>query len=414
MDVAVDWAARDAQSIALSFAVALAVGLLIGLERERHHPTNAGIRTFGLAALSGCLALSLSPWVLIAVVIGVGVLVVVGYLNAAERDPGVTTEVALLAAPLLGALAWLNPALASAVAVVVTVVLASKERLHRFARETLSEQEIDDALVFFVAAVVILPLLPSGPWGPFGALDLQRIWWIVVALAAVGWAGYIATRVLGARKGLLVTGLAGGFVSASATIGAMSRRAREPGLRRPALGAAVLANAATLVQLELVTAVVSPSMALALLPAMVAGTVVILALTALLVLRAPPVDTHDLPKSRPLQWRPILAVTTVLVLATVFGAWASQELGASGAIAVAAVSGLADAHAGGLATANLHSAGKLALDVAVVAAGVALATNLGTKILLSITAGGWRIGAQFTALVAIPTAVVALTLFLTV
>lgn len=414
MEVALDWTGRDAASLALSFAVALAVGLLIGLERERHHPSTAGIRTFGLTSLAGCIGLALSPWALIAVFVVVGAVVVIGYINAAEKDPGVTTEVALVATPLLGGVAWINPALASGLGVVVTVVLASKERLHKFARETVSEQEIDDALVFFIAAVVILPLLPSGPWGPLGALDLRRIWWIVVALAAVGWAGYIATRVLGARKGLMVTGLAGGFVSASATIGAMSRRAREPELRRAALGAAVIANAATLIQLEVVVWVVSPEMARALLPAMVAGTAVIVALAGVLVWKAPHIDPDDLPKSRPLQWRPIVVVTAVLVAATVLGAWASQELGASGAIAVAALSGLADAHAGGLATANLHAAGQLALDVAVVAAGVALATNLGTKIVLSVAAGGWRIGMTFTGLIVVPTAVVAVALILTV
>lgn len=414
MEVALDWTGRDAASLALSFAVALAVGLLIGLERERHHPSTAGIRTFGLTSLAGCIGLALSPWALIAVFVVVGAVVVIGYINAADKDPGVTTEVALVATPLLGGVAWLNPALASGLGVVVAVLLASKERLHKFARETVSEQEIDDALVFFIAAVVILPLLPSGPWGPLGALDLRRIWWIVVALAAVGWAGYIATRVLGARKGLMVTGLAGGFVSASATIGAMSRRAREPELRRAALGAAVIANAATLIQLEAVVWVVSPEMARALLPAMVAGAVVIVALAGVLVWKAPHIDADDLPKSRPLQWRPILVVTAVLVAATVLGAWASQELGASGAIAVAALSGLADAHAGGLATANLHAAGQLALDVAVIAAGVALATNLGTKIVLSVAAGGWRIGLTFTGLIIGPTVVVAVALILTV
>ena len=38
------------------FAQSIGIGFLIGLERERHHNTIAGVRTFTLIALAGALA----------------------------------------------------------------------------------------------------------------------------------------------------------------------------------------------------------------------------------------------------------------------------------------------------------------------------------------------------------------------
>jgi uncharacterized membrane protein (DUF4010 family) len=409
-----DLAADELWQVLLPFGVALAVGLLVGIERERHHNQRAGVRTFGIASLAGCLAAAVSPTAVAAVVVAVGALAAVGHWLEADSDPGATTEVALLIAPLLGATAWYNPTAASAAGVLVAVLLAAKDPLHRFAREVVSDQEIDDALMFFVAAVVVLPLLPSGPHGPYGVLDPQRIWWIVVALAAVGWAGYIATRILGARRGLLVTGLAGGFVSATATTAAMARRAREPGLFRPALAAAMLANAATLIQLEIVTSVVSLPVARAFLPAVVVGCVVSAGVALVLAWRAPVSADTEAPTGRPLAWRPILAVTAVLTASLLLGRWATDVLGPSGAVAVSALSGLADAHAGALAAANLHAAGQLPLAVAVAAGATALLTNLGVKTALAITTGGLRVGLSFLGLVLVPAAAVAVTLVLTV
>ena len=76
----------------------------------------------------------------------------------------------------------------------------------------------------------------------------------------------------GARLGLPVSGFASGFISSSATIGAMGARARkDPSIRRPAVAGAVLSTLATVVQLVLVVGAtdrhalreIGPSMAVA-------------------------------------------------------------------------------------------------------------------------------------------------------
>ncbi len=54
-----------------------------------------------------------------------------------------------------------EPALASAVAVGVAILLSARASLHRFVRTVLTEQELRDALILAAAIVVVLPLMPN-------------------------------------------------------------------------------------------------------------------------------------------------------------------------------------------------------------------------------------------------------------
>ena len=216
-------------------AVALALGLMVGLERERSGHRPAGSRTFGIAGLLGGAAAAISPYAVAAAVLAAGVMSAATYRHSPDEDTGATTELALVTVVALGALSWSSPSLAVGAAVGVVLLLWAKHPIHRFARDLVSDEDVRDALTFFVAAFVVLPLLPDSDLGPYGVLNPRRIWLIVVLLTATGWIGYVASRVLGPRRGLAVTGLAGGFVSASATTGAMARRTEGRGTdsRRP-------------------------------------------------------------------------------------------------------------------------------------------------------------------------------------
>ena len=182
-------------ALVLKLAVALGIGLLLGAERERRKGTGparsaAGIRTFALTALLGGLAATLGgEALLVAGAIMIGSLAALSYLRDSAEDPGLTTEVALLATYLLGALALSQPALAAAVAVVVAVLLASRTVLHRFVQSILTEQEVGDALLLLASALVILPLAPDRPVGPFGVLNPRTLWTLVVLVMAISSAG---------------------------------------------------------------------------------------------------------------------------------------------------------------------------------------------------------------------------------
>ena len=320
------------------FLVALAIGLLLGLERERSHSRKlpAGSRSFALLSLVGAVAASFNEWAVLVGLIGVGALLALAYFRTSEQDPGTTTAIAALVAYLLGALAYTRPAVAVAVAVVVAGLLVSKTRIHRFAREIVSDVEVEDAIKFFVVALVILPLLPDQRLGPYGVLNPAKVWLLVVLLTGIGWVGYIGVRALGPERGVLVTGLAGGFVSATATTASMGRLSRTARSLRAPLASALLASLATFVQLLIVIGFVDVDVLRRLWPPVVAGAVVLVGVAAFVYRGAfrthqqNPAEGEDVEAtkvSRPFALRPALVLAAVLTFALLVGRWGADVLG---------------------------------------------------------------------------------------
>jgi uncharacterized membrane protein (DUF4010 family) len=403
------------------FLVALAIGLLLGLERERSHSRRlpAGSRSFALLALVGVVAASFNQWVVLGGLVGVGTLLALAYFRTSDRDPGITTVIAALATYLLGSLAYTRPAVAVAVAVVVAALLVSKNRIHRFAREIISETELEDAIKFFVVAFVILPLLPDRQLGPYGVLNPAKLWLLVVLLLGIGWAGYIGVRALGPEHGLLITGLAGGFVSATATTASMARLGRTASSLRAPLASALLASLATLVQLLIVIGLVDAEVLRRLWPPAVAGAVVLVGIAAFVYRGAVGTtqqnagqgqDAQATKPSRPFALRPALVLAAVLTGALLVGRWGADVLGPNGAVLATFAAGLADAHAGAVAAASLAAKGDVTVDTALVAVAAALGSNLLVKTVLAFTAGGRRFGLGFLAGMAVPAAVFGVTL----
>jgi len=406
-------------------AVALALGLLVGLERERDGEGVAGSRTFGIAGLLGGVAAAISPYAVAGTLLATGIVAAAGMHRSTEQDPGATTEVALVGVVALGALSWSSPSLAVGATVAVVILLWAKTPIHRFARDLVSEEDVRDALTFFVAAFVVLPLLPDADLGPYGVLNPRRIWLIVVLLTATGWVGYVASRVLGARRGLAITGLAGGFVSASATTGAMARRARDPGVRREALAAALLASVSTLVLLAFICAYVSTEVLRALALSLAAGVTALLLTAGVLLLRGGSTTTGGTAAgdaatltppekaARPFALGPAALLALVLTIALFVGRWGAATFGGAGAVTVSGIAGLADAHAGALAAAQLAADGQIPVSTATLAVAAALASNTLLKLLLAFAAGGLQVGLRYSALMVVPIAAFAVPLVLT-
>lgn len=396
------------------YLVSLAIGLLLGFERERSHNRTlpAGSRSFALLALLGSVAATFGPWAVIAGLVGIAALMVLAYFRTSDEDPGTTTEIAALVTYLLGGLAYTRPAVAVALAVVVAGLLVSKNRIHRFARNIVTAVEMDDAIKFFVVAFVILPMLPNRALGPYGVLNPAKVWLLVVLLTGIGWLGYLGVRALGPQRGLLVTGIAGGFVSASATTASLGRLSRTTGVRAP-LASALAASLATFVQLLIVIGYVDPQVFRRLWPPVVAGAVVLAAVAGYVYRRAGgderevPANTAATPASRPFALRPALILTAVLVVALLLGRWGADVLGPRGAVLAAFGAGLADAHAGSVAAATLAAKGDITVNTALVAVAAALASNLLVKIGLAFSAGGRRFGLGFAAGMTAPTLVFA-------
>lgn len=377
-------------------AVALGIGLLMGVERERHKGTGpgrapAGIRTFALVSLLGGICMVIGNMAVLAVALAfVAAAILIAYALGDRDDPGLTSEVALLTAFLLGALAQREPELAAGLAVTVTILLAIRAQLHRLVSQVLTEQEIHDGLLFAGAALVVLPLLPSERVGPYGAFDPYALWRLVIIVMAISAAGYIAQRMLGSRVGLPLAGFAAGFISSSATIGSMGGRAsREPRLMRPAVAAAVLSTVATVVQMVVVVGATSMPALREIGPAMVLAGVAAAGYGALFALRAfrEPAEV-EAPAGRAFEPKTAIAfavtVTAILLVSAALNDW----LGNTGLIISTAVAGFADTHSAAISVASLVAAGKISAADAVIPILAGLTTNSVTKAVLALTSGG--------------------------
>ncbi len=181
----------DVNSLAFRLMSALAIGLLIGAERERRKgegPSRspAGIRTFAIASLLGAVSMAIgAQWLLAVCALGMAGLSAIAYLRSGQDDPGVTTEAALILTVLLGGLTTVHPGLAAGVAVSVVILLAARDRIHRFVSVVLTEEELSDALIFAAGVFVILPLVPDRYLGPFNAINPHTIWIIVILMMLI-------------------------------------------------------------------------------------------------------------------------------------------------------------------------------------------------------------------------------------
>jgi uncharacterized membrane protein (DUF4010 family) len=379
----------------LNLAVALGIGLLIGSERERRKGSGpsrspAGIRTFAVASLAGAISFLAGGRMLLSIATsGVIVLVAVAYWRGHEEDPGLTTEVALTVAVLLGGLSMQRPELAGGLGVVVVVLLAAKSRLHQFVGSILKEDELQDGLIFAGATLVVLPLVPDRPMGPYGALNPHSIWVIVILIMAISAAGYVAVRLLGTRFGLPIAGLASGFISSTATIAAMgARAAKAKEVLASAVAGAVLSTIATIVQMALVLATTSMMTLLALaIPLVCAGLTANFYGSAFTVLALRQRAKAEVQSSHAFNLSTAFVFALTLSIILVVCAALRDQFGENGVIFAAAIAGFADTHSAAISVASLVASGKLTPPNAVLPILAGLSTNTISKIVLAASSG---------------------------
>jgi uncharacterized membrane protein (DUF4010 family) len=388
----------------IGYAIALAIGLLIGLERERSkgagpHRRPAGLRTFAVVALAGAAAMQLSGPALVALLMVVMAgLAGLAYWRNPDGDPGLTTEVVLVLTPLLGALAMVDRLAAAMIGVVVTALLAAKPALHRFVRRSLTSTEVSDGLVLAIMAVVIWPLLPDKGFGPGGVINPRTLGLVAMLVLAIGAAGHVAMRLLGPRYGLPVSGLASGFVSSVATIGAMGGRAREdPPALAGAVAGALLSSLATFIQMAVVLAATSLPTLRSVTPALIAGGLVIAVAGGIAGWRAVHASRVVAEAGNAFSLKSalllVLGLTGILWLTATVQPW----FGAAGLTIGAALGGIVDAHAAAVSVAAIVAAGQLPANGADVPILAAMTANAAMKISMAFGTGGRRFGVYIAA-----------------
>lgn len=226
---------------------AAALGLLLGTEREWAQKP-AGMRTFTIITLIATVMTIVDRPALLMlggalVVFQGGVFAVRGLLYESENYL-LTTAVAMILAYGVGVLIGEGMFFEGVlVGVLATLFLVLRRELHRFA-EGLTREEIRSTIEFAVIAFVVFPLLPNEPIGPWGAINLQAVWLLVVAVSAIGFVNYLIVQWYG-TKGIAVTSFSGGIVNSAAVVGELVSRTRNnTDVSEVAVGAILLANAA--------------------------------------------------------------------------------------------------------------------------------------------------------------------------
>jgi uncharacterized membrane protein (DUF4010 family) len=380
----------DLVDIFLRLGIALGLGLLIGLQRERTREALAGFRTFPLVCAAGLvlglLSLSFGGWVLAAGLLALAAVVVIGNLamiQAGNPSPGLTTEMAVLLMFSLGAYLSVGP---PQVAVVlggaVAVLLHFKTELHGLAAR-IGDADFRAVMQFVVISLIVLPVLPDQTYGPYQVLNPREIWWMVVLIVALSFAGYVGLKLLQGRAGTILGGALGGLVSSTATTLTFARRTRN-GDAPDLLAARVIQIAAAVAYLRVLVAmgVVAPH----LLPRAVPPLLAMMGVLALLTVvgwRRSHRGEHEMPRhGNPTELRTALLFGALYAGVLLAVAWAKEHFGSSGLYTVAGLSGLVDLNAITLSTAQLSRTGQVADDLVWRLVLFASLTNLGFKAVL--------------------------------
>lgn len=394
--------------IITAFVAAAALGAIIGLERQLDHDLDdpesidiyAGVRTFALYGLWGAAA----GWfgdefgtaAFVAATIAFAALLIANYIGVAFRigDWGTTTEAAAFASFVLGVLAWREEfAAALAVAIGTAALLRAKPFL-RGLTERFSADDIVAVLQFGVITAVVLPLVPNEDIGPFDAINLRKIWLMVIFVSAIGLIGYLALRLLGSR-GLTLTGLFGGLVSSTAVTLGFARMSKTRPRLVGALTAGVIAASGLMYGRVLIEAlVIEPELAEKLAIPLI-GLFVLVEGAAVVWWRRS--VEHDQSESELVVSNP-LTLSTALQFGALYGAiiFISKALldrvGEASLSIVGAVSGINDVDAITLSTADLVESAGLDPGRGAQVVLAAVTVNTLVKAAMALTLGSKKLG----------------------
>lgn len=405
------WWVNDVLDVLLPrLALALGIGLLVGLERgwrTRHAlpgSRTAGVRTFAIIGLLGGLtgilardaagALAMPGSVLISAVFVAFAAVFTMFSrdeNAASKVHSVTNTVAALLTFMLGVYGALgNMLVAAAAAVAAAGILAIREELHAFVQR-LSLEEFQSVLVLLAMTFIALPIMPDRPVGPWGGINPREVWLIAITLASVSFAAFVAVRLLGARRGVLVASALGGIVSSTAVILAHGRTSRHvPAAVGTLAAGTAVATMVSFLRVLLIVAVVQPGLLGGVAPGLLAAGIAAAGFAALAGRLAGQADAQpELRLRNPFGFFAVLGVALSMGVVIMLGRLVNEQYGAAGATVSAALTGLFDVDAMTIAMARLVPQGMSHATAAqAILIGVAAAT-LG-KIFVAVAVGEGR------------------------
>ncbi|WP_168880215.1 MgtC/SapB family protein [Rhizobium sp. P28RR-XV] len=390
--------------------LALAIGAIVGVERhwrerdEGGGKRTAGIRTFMitgmLGGVSGLIEQMLSAPVTRHGLVTIAMFVTFSVIFAlyqyresgAEGNFSVTSVITAMTTFALGALAVVgNAPLAAAGGVALVAILASREILHRFVRN-LSWDELRSAIVFLAMAVIVLPILPTAPVGPFGGISPSGTWLLVVLLAGISFLGYVAVKAFGQVQGELVAGAINGLVSSTAMAVTNARLSATGQSAILLVAGAMAANAVSYLKVLLYVAILAPSIAERLGPALIAASFLMIGFSFVFIKNDTIKHTESHTRN-PFELFAILKTALLLVVVGFLARAAATWFGKSGLLVVSTLSGLADVDAITVTIAGILD--TIGTEFAATALGTAVIANTVAKMTYALILGDRAYSGRF-------------------
>ncbi|RFB76565.1 MgtC/SapB family protein [Methylovirgula sp. 4M-Z18] len=382
--------------------LALAIGLLIGLERgwrERDAPDRsrtAGIRTYGISGLVGGIFAALAQAldaasVLVAGFFGFAAVFTLYKLREAAHDEdfSATGVIAGLGVFALGAMAVVGDYQAAAgAAAALAAVLASREVLHELLKR-LTWVELRSALILSVMTAIILPLLPNRAVDPWDALNPRQIWFFTVLTAGISYFGYIAVRLLGTTRGLIVSALTGAVISSTAVTLALGRGATTDKDAYPLAGAASLAAAVSIARVGAIVAVVQPQVLLTMGPTACTAALGFCLCGLVLLIGYSKRDGVSQPIRSPFELGPLFLFASLFAVVAIVNAALASHIGTRGLLATSAISGAIDVDVAALSALRLVGTSATA-ETGADAVLSAIAINSLLRLVVAIASGPAR------------------------
>ncbi len=279
----------------INLILALVFGASIGLERESSKQGESragsvgGIRTFSLISLTGALAgiLVVHNYLSLAILVASGfiILLISNYISESfvTHDFGITSELSAFVTFIIGLFVTINIIplqITVAILVILVFVMALKSRTTQLVAGV-SRQEVQSFISYAIIALVALPVLPDYAYklkdipvlheilqglklevGKFDNLDLinpRKIWIVVVLITGIDVFGYILGRLVGTKSGFALTSFMAGFVSSTSATQSLAQRSKNTKFVNHLVGAAVLANLASFLQIFLLIGPLNPN-----------------------------------------------------------------------------------------------------------------------------------------------------------
>jgi uncharacterized membrane protein (DUF4010 family) len=368
--------------IAAKIATSLGIGLLVGIEREWSNK-DLGARTFALTALLGTIAALFSPALTVASL--VGIFLIVTFANArsllVDRSLEATTSAALLLIYVLGAMVGQGHLFTPvAAAILMTMLLAWKVELHRFAGG-LQPTEIRSAVLLGLLGLVIYPVLPNHFIDKWDLVNPRQAWLTVIVIAGIGFVNYVLLKIYGTR-GLYVSGFLGGFVNSSAAALELARPLSAQGSSSGvAIAALLLTLIAMFVRNLVILALFAPAAVLS-----AAGPVLAMTVVALIfVHRARSgVDktANEIQLESPVSLKRVLSFAGLFLFIQTVSTLGERYLGKLGFLGISVLGGLVSSASTSAAAANMVARGQIQSTLA--GQGVVLASVASALINLPI------------------------------